>query len=130
MATNLDVITRALRIANVIREGETPPAATSEEGLEALNDMMADWEATGIELGYYPQTSLAATIPVEDKDLRGIKYNLAREIASSLATLLTPEATRIAVNTKNRLAKGTREFFENSFEHLPKTRRSYDVNTQ
>lgn len=130
MATNLDVITRALRIANIIREGEVPPAATSEEGLEALNDMMADWEANGIELGYFPQTSLSATIPVEDKDLRGIKYNLALEITASLATQLTSTAVDIATESKARLEKGTVELFENSFEHLPGSRRRFDINTQ
>lgn len=129
MATNLDIITTALRIVNIIDENQPPPSELAAEGLESMNDLLADWEADGIELGYFPQTNLAATSPLEDKDLRGVKYNLALELAGrkSVATI-SPATIAIAAVAKDRLEKGTSEMFENSFDHLPSSRRVFDIN--
>lgn len=130
MATNLDVITVAFRKANIVHERETLTSTQSAQGLELLNDMMSDWEEDGIELGFYPQTSLAAIIPAEDKHLRGIKYNLARAVAADYSVDLAAEARRIAELTFARLAKSTTEEIETDFSHMPLGRRgSFDIQT-
>lgn len=46
MATAGDQINRALRLLGVLAEGETPSAATSQDALTALNQMIESW---GIE---------------------------------------------------------------------------------
>ena len=128
MPTNLDVITDALRKANILNEREIPSSAQSESGLTLLNDMMSDWEEDGIELGYFPQTSNADTFPVEDKFLRGVKYNLARGIAGDYGIDLPPEALRIADLTFDRLAQATAEEAFSKFDHMPTGgRRGFDV---
>ena len=123
MATNLDVITDALRKANIINVRETPSDIQGANGLTLLNDMMADWQEDGIELGFFPQTSLSATIPVENKHLRGIKANLARAEAADHGIELSSEAVRIAELTYDRLAKSTTETFSTDFSHIPRGRR-------
>ena len=128
MATNLDVITTALRIVNIIDENQPATPELAAEGLEAMNDLLADWEADGIELGYFPQTILADTSPIEDQDLRGVKYNLALEIAARKDGKVTQAAIAVASVSKARLAKGTAEIIENSFDHLPSSRRIFDIN--
>lgn len=119
MATNLDVITEAYQLANLINERETLSATKASTGLTLLNDMMSDWEQDGIELGYFPQTSLAGTIPVDDNDLRGIKYNLSRGTAGFNGVDTPPETMRIAELTLARLEKATREIVESDFSHMP-----------
>lgn len=119
MATNLDVITTAYRLANIINEREVLNATKSATGLELLNDMMSDWEQDGIELGYFPQTSLAGTIPIEDDDLRGVKYNLARGVAGFNGVDTPPETMRIAELTMARLEKATTEEVSTDFSHMP-----------
>ena len=119
MATNLDVITDAMRKANIINERETPSAAQGENGLTLLNDLLADWEEDGIELGFYPQTGLSDTIPIEDKFLRGVKYNLARSVAADYGADLPQETVRIADLTLDRLAKATTEVVSTDFNHMP-----------
>lgn len=130
MATNLDVITEAMQKANIINEKETPSGTQGEKGLTLLNDLMADWEEDGIELGFYPQTSLSGTIPVDDRHLRGVKYNLARAMAADYGIDLPSETVRIAELTFDRLAKSTTETFTTDFSHMPGgARGGYDINT-
>lgn len=130
MATNLDVITEAFRKANITNQRETLSAAQSTAGLELLNDMMSDWEEDGIELGYFPQTSLAGIIPVQDKFLRGIKYNLARAVAGDNGADVSAEVGRIASLTLGRLEKATTEEFATDFSHMPTGRNGFfDVTT-
>ncbi len=129
MATNLDVITDALRKANIINVRQTPSGTQGANGLTLLNDMMSDWQEDGIELGFFPQTSLSATIPVEDKHLRGIKANLARAEAADHGIELSSEAVRIAELTHARLAKSTTEEFSTDFSHMPGgSRGRYNIN--
>jgi len=128
MATNLDIITTAFRIINIINENEPPSSELAAEGLEAMNDLLADWEADGIELGYFPQTVLADTSPIEDKDLRGVKFNLAGELAGRKGSPISAASVLIAQTSFERLSKGTSEIIENSFDHLPSSRRAFDIN--
>lgn len=124
MATNLDVITEAYRISNLVNSIAVLTSSQSAQGLSKLNDMLADWEEDGIELGYYPQTVLSATIPIADQFLRGVKHNLAAEIDGAV---LRPREEKIASDTFARLAKGTLEVFENNFDHMPMRRGRFNI---
>jgi len=128
MATNLDIITTAYRITSLINENEAPAAEIAAEGLEAMNDLLAAWNKKGIELGYFPQTNLAATSPLQDADLRGVKYGLAVELAGRKSITLKDETRFVAKDSLNDLAKGTAEMMENSFDHLPLGRRRRGFN--
>jgi hypothetical protein len=118
MTTNLDVITDSYRKANVINDRETLSSKQANQGLVLLNDMMSDWEEDGIELGYYPVT-LNEDIPIDDKHLRGVKYNLSRAVAGDNSLPLSQEVLRIAELTYARLEKATTENMDADFSHMP-----------
>ena len=128
MATNLDIITTALGMLNVINENEAPSSELAAKGLEAMNDLLSEWQEAGIELGYFPQTNLAATSPLEDFHLRGVKSNLAVELAAQIPAPVPDATARVAQDSKEKLSKGTAEVVENSFDHLPISRRFFDIN--
>lgn len=80
MATALDIINRAARLISVLAEGESLTAQQSEDGLTALNDMVASWEHKGVAIGA-PAWALNTTIPLPNNHLKALAYNLAVEIA-------------------------------------------------
>lgn len=127
MATNLDIITTALRILNIINENEAASSELAAEGLEAMNDLLAAWQKSGIELGYFPQTNLAGTSPLEDCNLRGVKYNLAVELAGRKGAPITEATIFVARDSKEDLDKGTAEIIENAFDHLPSNLPRFDI---
>lgn len=82
MSTNLQVITDALRGLNVIDETETPSAEQGSFCLRQLNQMLATWkDADGIDLGYFEQSSTAATCPVPAWAETGVWGKLALRVA-------------------------------------------------
>lgn len=123
MATNLDIITTAYRITGLLNENEAPSSELAAEGLEAMNDLLAAWDADGVELGYFPQTNLAATSPLKDSDLMGVKYSLAVVLAGRKNIPLSNETLAVATAARKMLFKSTTEMFENSFDHMPSGRR-------
>ena len=131
MATNLDVITEAYEIADIINERQVLTARQSARGLSLMNDMFSDWEEDGIELGFFPQTVLSATIPIEDNKLRGVKYNLARGVAGYNSVSLSDESRRIAELTFARLEKSTTAEISTDFSHMPLggRRGTFNINT-
>lgn len=83
MSTNLQLITDALRGLNVIDETETPSAEQGSFCLRQMNQMLAAWkDADGIDLGYFSQTSTAATCPIPEWAETGVWGKLALRVAS------------------------------------------------
>lgn len=90
--TNLQVITDSLRLAHVIHEIETPSNEDAQDALRRLNDMMLSWKRQkGIELGWVPQTSLSASIPVDDEYFETVTLQLAKRIATHWGFSLDPD---------------------------------------
>jgi len=118
-ATNLDLITSALRKLNVIDETEAPSAEQGVQGLAAVNDMMADMYADGIRLGWFPQTDLSATAPIADENIRGVKYLLTVELGGEYDLQVPQYVLTTAANAYARLAKGSQQYFEASMDGLP-----------
>jgi hypothetical protein len=77
--TNEEVIRDALGLLAVLSEIQSLSAEQGAHGLRIMNDMLAEWEASGIEVDYFPQTDISADFPSNDIAL--IKYNLAIELA-------------------------------------------------
>ena len=127
MATNLDIITAALGMLNVINENEAPSSELAAKGLLAMNRLLSAWEKSGIELGYFPQTNLAATSPLEDSDLRGVESNLAVELAARIPAPVPSATAVVAKDSKEDLNKSTAEIVENSFDHLPRSAQRFDI---
>lgn len=81
MSTNLQIITDALRSINVLDETETASAEQGTHCLRQLNQMMAEWEASDVVLGYFAQTSTADTCPIPDWAEGGVAGKLALRVA-------------------------------------------------
>jgi hypothetical protein len=117
--TNLDFITAALRLLNVIDENESPSAEQGVLGLRTLNQMLSQWARDGVRLGWYTQTDLQATAPIEAADERGVTFNLAVESAPYYGIEPIGKVTEIASATYAALAKAHQRYFQSDVSFLP-----------
>jgi hypothetical protein len=79
--TNSDYITSALQLLGVLSESETPSAEQGSQGLTVLNDMMAEWEAAGISIGWKVSSSTTDTIDFHPAFRTAVRTNLAMHLA-------------------------------------------------
>jgi len=75
------MIRRALVLATVIGDDETPSARDLSDALADMNDMLATWRALGLECGS-PYTA-NDTLAMPEGYLRAVRFNLATELAPS-----------------------------------------------
>lgn len=61
MSTALDIVTRAMRLAGVYQKGEVPDADEAQDGLDALNTMLASWSIEKLFVYYIVEESLTLT---------------------------------------------------------------------
>ena len=94
MATAGDIVTRALQLAGVVPIGRTPGSKEATDGLNALNDMLAEWKADGIGI-HVGTLATGDTLAAPDEHIRAIRYNLAVELAGLYGSSISPriEAT-------------------------------------
>lgn len=69
--TRADIIKRALRIIGAIGQGETPSSDATTEAAQALNEMIKEWNADGMQLWKYI-TSTAITLTATGSYSMGI----------------------------------------------------------
>jgi hypothetical protein len=119
-ATVLELVTSAYRLAGIIGDTEQPSAEQGVTGLWRLNNLMADWAADGVNLGWYRQTNLANTAPLQEGDLRGVEYCLAGELAGYFGISLSPETLAQIDSTYAKLVKRTRPYQEANLSELPR----------
>lgn len=62
MTTALDLITRALRQANILGEGQVPSGDQANDALGVLNDMLDSWNTDSLVL-YQTTNDVVATVP-------------------------------------------------------------------
>lgn len=95
MATASDLVTWALRKLAIVPSGGIPSASELSDGVEALNEMLAEWKIDGIDLGL---STLAAssTVSVDDAYIRAIRYNLAEDICEDYGQPVPPNVARRA----------------------------------
>lgn len=86
MATNLAIITDALRLLGVIAENETPSAEQGQHALDRMNRMLESWGEEGVDLGWFEQSSTADTIPAPKWAERGVISKLAQDLQAVYPT--------------------------------------------
>jgi hypothetical protein len=125
--TVLDICTDAARIVNIIDETQQLSPEQGAQALVALNDLMSDMDEDGIELGWFPQTDLANTAPIDNSDARPIKLVFARELAmrAGLTPTLPQDLVEAMDMAYDRLSKRTIEYFEADMTGLPIPQGSY-----
>lgn len=117
--TNLDIITASYRILTVIDEITPPSAEQARTALTVLNDMLADYEVTGLRLGWFPQTSLIDAAPLDPANVRAVKYLLARDLALHFGVPLTQDLKAVMDEVYDELAKRCVEYFQSDLTGLP-----------
>jgi hypothetical protein len=129
--TNLDLITGALRKLNVINEIATPSAEQGADCLEALNDMLAQWEADGISLQYFKQSSTTDAFPCQDYTVTGVRAALAIRVAGDFSASVSTElAAEFDSGFATILRKAmTKQLPEASMSHLPGVYRQFNILT-
>lgn len=82
MSTVNDIVARALELAHVTQEGETPDAADAAKGLTSFNRMLHSWGIDyGVDLGH-ADLVLTDTITLPDSHLSAVEHNLAIRMAT------------------------------------------------
>ena len=104
-----DAVTRALQMAGV-RAAETPiTAAEMADGINLLNDMLAEWEGSGIQLGHVPITSSSDVLQIPDVCNMAVKTNLSiymhPEYGKQVNPALAAAATDAYTQMLNSLVK-------------------------
>jgi hypothetical protein len=105
MATALEVITGALKALGIKPAESSIEAVEAADGLEALNDMMNEWDVDGITIGYETVEDVSDEIYVDDGALGAIKANLAVYIAPEYSRIVTNELALRARNGKRALRR-------------------------
>jgi hypothetical protein len=96
--TNAELIRDALSLITVLGEGMSATAEQSAHALQVLNHLMADWEADGVDLDYFPQTDLSDETPIPDNAVAGVKGFLAAALAPYYGKQLSAEF--LSINSK------------------------------
>lgn len=131
--SNVDLIRDALGLLGVLRETQTPSAEQGEHGLRVLNEMLADWESDGVDIGYVPATSLADILPVDDGVVSVVKHNLAHMLAPYYARQTPDVVLERAITGYNRLRRDAvkAQLAPADMTHLPLGERNhwFDINS-
>ena len=94
--TNIQVITDALRLINVISEIDTPSAEQGSHALRRLNQMIAQWEVDTVKFGYFAQSSTTDTCPIPDWAERGVTGQLALDLCPTYGASISAEGAKLA----------------------------------
>lgn len=123
--TNLSIVTGAFRKAGIVDETESPSAAQGADALLILNNFLANQAADGMRLGWYPQSNLAATAPLKDADIHGVKMLLAKQLAFTYAVeIKDPLILQEIADAERMLTKRSIKYFESDLSELSRAQGS------
>jgi hypothetical protein len=103
MAATQTIINRALRLLGMLDPNESPEAVDTQTALEALNAMMARWEADGVSVGWTPVAAASDDLPAPVEAEEAIAYNLAVRLRPEYGVQLAPDVIATAQNGLSRL---------------------------
>ena len=105
MSTNLEIIDRALFELGYQSSEETASTADGAAALVELNNMMAEWRVSDLDLNWFKQDTLGDTIPIPDWAERGIISNLAVGLSAVFTVPVKAELAVKADNGKNLISR-------------------------
>ena len=104
MASGADIVNGALRKLGVNPSDSAITGQEMSDGIDALNDMLIEWENSGIVLGFAPIADPADTIRVPRGTEAAIKSNLAGRMASEYSKQISQSlAGEILASSENML---------------------------
>ena len=134
MATNQNLIDRALGKLGIVEAGESANATDSATALDILNDMLMEWAQKDLDLNWFTQDTLGDTAPLPKWAVKGVIANLAvacaTDFRSPIPNDLAVEARQGKRTIGNTLINLALEGADMS--HLPQGQGiagRYDINT-
>ena len=102
--TLADLVTRALRLAGVVGNNRAASSEEMNEGISTLNEMIASWALDGMDLGL-AEMVLGEDVLVDDAYIKGLRYNLAVELANEhgIAAELPAYVVQSAEDQKDKI---------------------------
>lgn len=91
-------IKRALQLILVQASEQPIQSPEAKDTINALNDMMLEYEDTGLPLGFTEVSDLGDDVTIPDYARRMVIYNLAVNVADEYDAILKPGTTTIAQN--------------------------------
>lgn len=117
--SNLGIITFAYQKIGVVDENSSPSNEQGQVGLTVLNDYLLNEAADGMRLGWFTQTNIAATAPLRDEDIHGVKMLLAKQLAAHYGiTIQNPQLLEEMSTAKTQLVKRSLRYSEVDFSEL------------
>lgn len=117
--TFIELLKASLLKCGAIDVNETPTAEMGSNGLIAFNNMLAQWQLDGIDIGFYAVQAQDDTVPVSAANLRGVIFNFAIELSTDGLGAISDDVRRIAAETYDALCKSSRKTFEADVTFLP-----------
>lgn len=120
--SNLDIITNGYLVLTIIDEITPPTAEQAKVGFTVLNDMCANLDADGIRFGWFPQTNLTDTAPLQDQDIRNVKLMFIAELARQYGIDLKSERPQLYDDIDSAVraqSKRSIEYFDCDLTGLP-----------
>lgn len=105
MTTVAKLVTRALRMIQVVDPMQSVKPQDMSGGIEYLNAMMARWEANGLALGWSPVTNPSQDAPIPDEAETAVAANLAIELSPEYGTEPSPVLVAMAETGHNALRR-------------------------
>ena len=123
MATALQIISRAMRLCNVLDVAEAPSAGDAQDALETLNALLAEWHHAQIGLPDYQFDNLETELASDAADREALAYQLAIRIAPEYGQSLSPLIAAAANESMSRLRLRYFQPGTVSFDELPNATR-------
>lgn len=105
MTTAAHVVSRALRLIQVIDQHQDVGAREMETAIVALNAMLRRWEADGISLGWVPVNNPVDVLSLPEEAEEAVAYNLAVKLASEYGVAASATVMEEANDGHHKIAR-------------------------
>ena len=92
------LVTRSLRLLQVIDPLQAVKPAYMESGIDALNGLMRRWEANGLTLGWTSVVNPSDDLPLPEEAEQAVAYNLAMILAPEWGVTPLPAVVAYALD--------------------------------
>jgi len=103
--TNAEFVTSAFRLAGILAETDSLPAEYGVTGMQAMNDLFAEWDANSIDVGFFPRADIQETSPIFADAMLAARYGLALLLCSEYGVQPKPIVASIAASSYGRILR-------------------------
>jgi len=114
-----DMITKALRKANVIRENTIATAEMNRDAIDTFNGLMSRLDADNVDIGDYPVTVVGDVLDIEREHVEPIKLMFAILLQVDHGLPLEPGLVARATAAEKFLLRNTAQRPAVSLSHAP-----------